>query len=115
MSDYLEKRCPFLPEDIAIPIGDDGDPIFAEPWEARAFAIVVSAFEQGRFEWKDFQELLVNEIRHGEASGEPPPYYLNWAIAAEKLFEDLGTVEHSSIDQRVAELRPDDKTVRFRG
>lgn len=113
MTGLSANRCPVLPEDISIPIGDDGDPIFAEPWEARTFAVVINAFEQGRFEWKDFQSLLVNEIRLGEQQGNPKPYYLNWAIAAEKLFDALGTVERNSIDQRVAQLRPDDKTVRL--
>lgn len=104
---------PALPADMAIPTGRDGDPVFAEPWEARIFAMVVNAFEQGRFEWIEFQQLLIEEIRHGEATGEPRPYYLNWALAAEKLFEILGTVERNAIDRRVAELRPDDKTIRL--
>lgn len=102
-----------LPEDMKIPLGSNGDPVFAEPWEARVFALVVSTHQQGLFEWKDFQQLLVKEIRHSEKHGESRPYYLNWALAAEKLFESLGSLQHSDVDQRVSDLRPDDKTVRI--
>lgn len=113
MSTASPKRYPGLPEHMAIPLGSDGDPVFAEPWEARAFGLVVGAFDQGKFDWKDFQQLLVEEIRHSESQAESRPYYLNWAIAAEKLFETLGDLEQGDIDQRVAELRPDDRTVRL--
>lgn len=113
MSATLHKRYHGLPEHMAIPLGNDGDPVFAEPWEARAFGLVVGACDQGKFDWKDFQQLLVEEIRHSESQAEPRSYYLNWAIAAEKLFASLGALERSDIDRRVAELRPDDKTVRL--
>ena len=109
----LQRRNSELPPDMVIPLGSDGDPVFAEPWEARVFALVVSAHEQGRFEWKDFQQLLVAEISHSEKHSEQRPYYLNWAIAAEKLFESLGSLQRSDVDQRVTDLRPDDKTVRI--
>ena len=102
-----------LPPELKIPLGSDGDPVFVEPWEARAFALVVSAHQQGRFEWQQFQQLLVNEISHSEQHGGPKPYYLNWAIAAEKLFAELGSLQPSEVDQRVSDLRPDDKTVRI--
>jgi nitrile hydratase accessory protein len=113
MNDDLDHRYPEFPADMKIPLGSDGDPVFAEPWEARAFALVVSAHDQGRFEWQDFQRLLVTEIRHSEAHCEPRSYYLNWAMAAEKLFESLGSLQRSDVDQRVTDLRPDDKTVRI--
>ena len=78
------------------------------------FALVVSAHRAGQFEWKTFQELLVDEISHTEAIGKPRQYYLNWAMAAERLFELIGKIDRQGIDARVAMLRPDDKTVRLR-
>ncbi len=113
MSEGLQLPPANLPEDMDIPLGSDGDPVFAEPWEARVFALVVCAHDQGRFEWKDFQQLLIDEISHSEAHGEARSYYLNWALAAEKLFESLGSMQRSDVDQRVSDLRPDDKTVRL--
>lgn len=105
---------PDLPRDLPIPRGSDGDPVFAEPWEARVFALVVAACNAGRFEWVEFQQLLIAEIHDSEQQAQPASYYLNWARAAEKLFESLGALEVQAVDQRVAALRPDDKTVRLR-
>ena len=113
MSKATEKHCHELPEHMAIPRGEDGDPVFAEPWEARVFGLVVGACDQGKFTWKEFQQLLIEEIRASETQGEPRSYYLNWAIAAEQLFTGLGALTPGDLDQRVAKLRPDDKTVRL--
>jgi hypothetical protein len=30
-----------------IPRGDDGEPVFREPWEAQAFAMTLALYEQG--------------------------------------------------------------------
>jgi len=103
-----------FPADLSIPRGPDDDPVFAEPWEARIFSLVVTLHRAGAFEWKQFQELLVDEIGRSEASGRPHPYYLNWAMAAERLFESLGYASRTSVDTRVEVLRPDDRTVRLR-
>ena len=103
-----------LPEELHIPRGDDDEPVFAEPWEARVFALVVSLHRAGRFEWKTFQSLLVDEIGRSERAGQPRTYYLNWAMAAERLFEQIGLSERSAVDQRVQQLRPDDRTIHLR-
>jgi nitrile hydratase accessory protein len=113
MTSIKHSRYPTPPGDSTIPLSSDGDPVFAEPWEAKIFALVVNVYDQGRFEWKDFQQLLVEEISCSEGQGDPQSYYVNWAIAAERLFESLAVVDRSAIDQRVSELRPDDKTIRL--
>ena len=112
MSISAENFSP-LPKDLQIPLAKDGEPVFAEPWEAKAFAIVVSAHRQGQFDWRDFQQFLVDEIGSSERAGHPRSYYVNWAIATERLFESLGKVSRQMIDNRVRELRPNDKTVRL--
>lgn len=108
-----QQHMPPLPADLSIPADTDG-PVFAEPWEARVFALVVKLQQAGLFAWGDFQAVLVDEITHSEAAGSPRPYYLNWAMAAERLFEQLGLAERVAVDTRVADLRPDDHTVRLR-
>ena len=105
---------PPLPADLAIPRDADNEPVFREPWEARVFALVVNAHRDGKFAWQQFQELLVDEIGRTEEAGEPRSYYLNWAMAAERLFEQLDCTTRENVDQRVAELRPDDRTIRMR-
>ena len=77
-----------LPLDLPIP-RREGEPVFAEPWEARAFALVVGLHEAGHFHWPDFQALLAAEIRESEAAGLHEPYYALWLRAAEHLVARL--------------------------
>lgn len=102
---------PPLPADLAIP-RDGAGPLFAEPWEARVFALVVELNAQGRFAWPEFQSLLAEEIGHAERQGLARSYYLNWAAAAERLLDRLRLAEPGETDAEVARLRPEDRTVR---
>jgi nitrile hydratase accessory protein len=111
--DDIAKRVACLPAGLDIPKDADG-PVFVEPWEARAFAMVVDLNQQGRFAWKDFQALLVEEIARSEREGLGRPYYFNWLVAAERLFETLGLAGRDEVDAEVERLRPDDRTVRLR-
>jgi hypothetical protein len=45
---------------------DEGGPVFAEPWQAQAFALAVKLSEQGHFTWKEWAAALAEELR-------PPP------------------------------------------
>ena len=36
-----------------IPVGPEG-PVFAEPWQAQAFALTLSLHEQGLFTWPEW-------------------------------------------------------------
>lgn len=67
----------FLP---GIKLRDD-EPVFAEPWEAQAFALAVSLHAQGKFTWKEWAAFLSAEVHRGEAK----PYYQHWLDALEKL------------------------------
>ncbi len=101
-----------LPKDLAIPRDVDG-PVFVEPWEARAFAVVVDMSARGLFSWTEFQQRLVAGIRDSEGRGAPRPYYLNWLSAAEALLEDMGLATEAEIDAEVERLRPQDRTIRL--
>jgi nitrile hydratase accessory protein len=109
----VEKALAGLPEGLDIPKDSEGL-IFVEPWEARAFSMVVDLNARGRFAWMDFQSLLVEEVSKSEREGLGRPYYLNWLIAAERLFERLGLAACAEVDAEVERLRPDDRTVRLR-
>ncbi|MEZ5926513.1 MAG: nitrile hydratase accessory protein [Hyphomicrobiaceae bacterium] len=109
----IARRLACLPAGLEIPKDEQG-PVFVEPWEARAFAMVVDLNARGRFAWKEFQALLVEEIGRSEREGLGRPYYLNWLIAAERLFETIGLTGREEVDAEVERLRPDDRTVRLR-
>ena len=42
---------------------DTGGPVFAEPWEAQAFALAVRLSEQGHFTWKEWAAALAQNSK----------------------------------------------------
>ena len=44
-----------------LPLETD-EPAFQEPWEAQAFAMAVSLYQQGLFGWDEWAAALSNEI-----------------------------------------------------
>src|SRR5262249_55514229 len=49
---------------------DEEGPVFAEPWQAQAFAMAVKLSEQGHFTWKEWASALADEITAAQARGE---------------------------------------------
>jgi nitrile hydratase accessory protein len=65
-----------------------GEMVFHDEWERRAFAIAVSLAEQGVYEWREFQQHLIQSV--AEAEGDDPlnpsrGYYESWLAALERL------------------------------
>ena len=58
---------------------------FAEPWQARAFAMAVVAAERMDVPWDEFRDRLKAAI--AERPGRP--YYESWMDALEELVSDL--------------------------
>ncbi len=67
-----------------LPMDDDGV-VFAAPWEAKAFALVVHLHQRGAFEWNAWVKALANEIAVDRTQGGVTPYYQLWLAAAESL------------------------------
>jgi nitrile hydratase accessory protein len=68
--------------------GDEAGPVFAEPWQAQAFALAVKLSEQGHFTWKEWAAALAEEIQAAAARGETDDgsrYYHYWLAALERL------------------------------
>jgi nitrile hydratase accessory protein len=67
---------------------DEGGPVFAEPWQAQAFAMAVKLSEEGHFTWKEWAAALAEELRAAADCGEPDDgtrYYHHWLSALERL------------------------------
>jgi nitrile hydratase accessory protein len=67
---------------------DDGGPVFAEPWQAQAFALAVRLSAQGHFTWKEWAATLAAELKADATRGEPDDgsrYYHCWLAALENL------------------------------
>lgn len=69
------------------PADADG-PVFAEPWQAQAFAMTLALHQRGLFSWQEWADTLSDEIRRAQAGGDPDlgdTYYQHWLQALERL------------------------------
>lgn len=87
---------PRLPQDA------DG-PVFAEPWQAQAFALAVKLSEAGHFTWTEWAVALARELSVAAERGEPDDgsrYYEHWVAALERLVETKGLVDNAAMAER---------------
>jgi nitrile hydratase accessory protein len=72
---------------------DEGGPVFAEPWQAQAFALAVRLSALGHFTWKEWAAGLAEELKSAADRGEPDNasrYYEHWLAALERLVTAKG-------------------------
>lgn len=85
----------------ALPLGVDADVAFKEPWEAKAFAMVVKLAEAGHFSWAEWVECFSKEVAAATAveaaGGLPKTYYEQWLDAAERIMIDKGVTSKEQI------------------
>jgi nitrile hydratase accessory protein len=82
---------------------DEGGPVFAEPWQAQAFALTVRLSEQGHFTWHEWTTTLADELRGAANAGEPDDgsrYYEHWLAALERLVTAKGLAERTALVTR---------------
>lgn len=68
-------------------------PVFAEPWQAQAFALALSLHERGVFTWSEWAATLGDEIRKARAAGDPDDgstYYDHWMATLERIVSEKG-------------------------
>jgi len=90
------------PELNALPrLPREGDePIFAEPWQAQAFAMAVQLSASGAFTWSEWAAALAAELKAADARGEPDDgthYYEHWLAALEKLLAQKALADGTSL------------------
>jgi nitrile hydratase accessory protein len=76
------------------------EPVFAEPWQAQAFALAVKLSQQGYFTWKEWAETLAAEIQAAPARGETDDgskYYEYWLAALECLAVKKGLTDPAAL------------------
>jgi nitrile hydratase accessory protein len=82
---------------------DEGGPVFAEPWQAQAFALAVNLSRAGHFTWKEWAAALARELEAAAARGEPDDgsdYYKHWVAALEKLVKAKGLSDDAALRER---------------
>ena len=82
---------------------DDGGPVFAEPWQAQAFALAERLSEQGHFTWKEWAAALAEELKAAADRGEPDDgtrYYEHWLATLERLVTAKGLTDSAALQAR---------------
>lgn len=84
----------------------DGDgPVFAEPWQAQAFALTVRLHEAGCFTWTEWANTLAGVLQEVRERGEPDDglrYYDHWPMALERLVTAKHLLDAATVDRRKA-------------
>ena len=92
------------PDPLALPgiPKDEQGPIFAEPWQAQAFALAVRLNAESVFTWPDWAAALSRELaRHPDDDGSGD--YLHWVSALETLAAERGLVTaHDLVSRKEA-------------
>ena len=86
-----------------IPRGDDGGPVFREPWEAQAFAMTLALYEWGLFTWTEWAAALSAAIKRAQAAGDcddGSTYYQHWLNAIEQLVIDKNIATEQALAER---------------
>lgn len=71
------------------------EPVFAEPWQAQAFAMAVELSRRGYFTWQEWTDALAAEIAGADAG-----YYQHWLRALEALVLRKGLFSESDLAER---------------
>ena len=72
---------------------DLDEPVFAEPWQAQAFALTIALHQRGVFTWSEWASAL--EERLNAAEGEA--YYAAWLNALERLLAAKGLADRDAL------------------
>lgn len=72
--------------------------MFAEPWQAQAFALAVRLSAQGHFTWTEWAAALSNELLAARDDGSR--YYEHWLAALERLVAAKALTNQSELDER---------------
>jgi nitrile hydratase accessory protein len=86
--------------------------VFAEPWEARAFAIALTLSGGKGFSWNEFRERLIAEIAQADVAHEggagtddnPGQYYECWLAALEQVLCAKSLLGAEEIERRAAAI-----------
>ncbi len=94
------KDLPLLPR-------DEEGPVFEEPWQAQAFAVVVKLNEAGLVTWKEWAQCLGRVFQEAESRGEYDTgkrYYEHWLTALERLAREKNLAQSDELEREEEEI-----------
>jgi nitrile hydratase accessory protein len=81
----------------------DGDePVFAEPWQAQAFAMALALHHKGLFSWPEWADTLARQIQAAQARGDADlgdTYYHHWLAALEAIVAAKGASSSDELER----------------
>jgi nitrile hydratase accessory protein len=81
---------------LVSPPRDNGELVFAAPWERRVFGLTVALCRSKACEWESFRQQLISRIAEDEAR----PYWNSWAAALEDVLAQTATLAPGELDVR---------------
>jgi nitrile hydratase accessory protein len=84
----------------AAPPRRNGELVFAEPWESRAFGMAVTLADAGAFTWDAFRDRLVARIAAWADGHGDFRYYTCWLDALEDVLVGDGTLAADDVAVR---------------
>ena len=91
-----------------LPLPKEGEPLFAEAWQAEVLGVAEAMVQAGRFSREQWSQTLGACLREAQAAGEPDEactYYQAALEALERLVEQTGAASHDEIHAREAAWR----------
>jgi Nitrile hydratase beta subunit len=83
-------------EGSASPPRDNGEIVFAAPWERRVFGLTIALCRSGACDWEAFRGRLIARI----AEDETRPYWESWAVALEDVLAGIEALPRAELDAR---------------
>jgi nitrile hydratase accessory protein len=107
MTQEIEREVTDMSGASALP-RSNGELVFENPWEGRAFGVAVALTHAGRYQWREFNSVFIEHIARAEQSGDPSTYYQRWLAALEELALTKGLVSAGELEQRAQTLAAED-------
>lgn len=107
MSKPLESSISEMRGGAALP-RENGELVFENPWEARAFGIAVVLNNQGTYPWRDFSAGLAEEIGSAESSDVESTYYERWLASLVRLAIAMGLISEDELENKTHEIAETD-------
>ena len=82
------------------PPRDNGENVFAAPWERRVYGLTVALCRSDACEWEGFRRRLIGRI----AEDETRPYWKSWAAALEDVLAETSMLDRAELDARQREF-----------
>jgi len=95
----MTAETPSLDADLEGPLSpprDNGEIVFATPWERRVFGLTIAACRSGACDWETFRQRLISQI----ADDDQRPYWQSWAAALEDVLDATGVLARGELDER---------------